>query len=81
VAFFVGPKNTNKFDNSHTTNLEKTMTKEEALTMIREVAEKLGHTPSFAQLEQMTPLPAARHPKAFWQLYLGAAGSRVGIQI
>ena len=32
------------------------MTKEEALTMIREVAEKLGHTPSFAQLEKMTPL-------------------------
>lgn len=32
------------------------MTKEEILTAIREVAEKLGHTPSFAQLESMTPL-------------------------
>ena len=32
------------------------MTKEEVLTAIREVAEKLGHPPSFSQLEDMTPM-------------------------
>jgi len=55
MAFLFAQKNTNRCDIRNTT-WRKTMTKEEALTMIREAAEKLGHTPSFGQLEQMTPL-------------------------
>ena len=56
------------------------MTKEEALTMIREVAEKLGHTPSFAQLEQMTPLRRRAIRKHFgsytWALQEAGLGYR-----
>ncbi len=37
-------------------NLEKNMTREEILTAIREVAEKLEHPPTFPQLEDMTAM-------------------------
>jgi hypothetical protein len=60
--------------------LEKTMTKEEILTAIREVAEKLGHPPSFSQLEAMTPLrrrTIRRHFGSYtWALLEAGVGSR-----
>ena len=45
------------------------MTKEEILTAIREVAEKLGHPPTFPQLEDMTPMRRRGHPTTFSQFY------------
>jgi hypothetical protein len=44
------------------------MTREEILTAIREVAEKLGHPPTFPQLEDMTPMrrrDIRRHFRSF----------------
>jgi hypothetical protein len=50
---------------------EETMTKEEILTAIREVAEKLGHPPTFSQLEDMTPM-RRRHIRKHFRNYLWA---------
>jgi len=47
------------------------MTKEEVLTKIREVAEKLGHPPTFSQLEDMTPM-RRRHIRKHFGNYLWA---------
>jgi len=47
------------------------MTKEEILTAIREVAEKLGHPPTFSQLEDMTPM-RRRHIRKHFGNYLWA---------
>ena len=47
------------------------MTKEEILTAIREVAEKLGHPPTFSQLEDMTPM-RRRHIRKHFGNFLWA---------
>ena len=47
------------------------MTKEEILTAIREAAEKLGHPPTFSQLEDMTPM-RRRHIRKHFRNYLWA---------
>ena len=57
------------------------MTKEEILSAIREVANKLGHPPTFSQLEDMTPMRRRQHTEAFWQLSLGIAGMWPDIEV
>ncbi len=47
------------------------MNREEILTMIREVAEKLGHPPTFPQLEDMTPM-RRRHIRKHFRSFTGA---------
>jgi hypothetical protein len=47
------------------------MTKEEVLTAIREAAEKLGHPPTFSQLEDLTPM-RRRHIRKHFRNYLWA---------
>jgi hypothetical protein len=60
--------------------LEKKMTREEVLTTIREMAEKLGHPPTFAELEVMTPLRRRAIRKHFgsytWALREAGLGNR-----
>jgi Homing endonuclease associated repeat len=68
-GFFIGdniPKT-----KRHTRQEKKTMTKEEILTAIREVAEKLGHPPTFSQLEDMTAM-RRRHIRKHFGNYLWA---------
>jgi hypothetical protein len=56
------------------------MTREDALTMIREVAEKLGRPPNFSELETMTPLrrrAIRRHFGSYtWALREAGLGNR-----
>jgi hypothetical protein len=47
------------------------MNREEILTTIREVAEKLGHPPTFPQLEDMTPM-RRRHIRRHFRTFAGA---------
>ncbi len=47
------------------------MTKDEVMKAIREVAEKLGHPPTFSQLEDMTPM-RRRHIRKHFRNYLWA---------
>jgi hypothetical protein len=60
--------------------LEEKVTREEVLTTIREVAERLGHPPTFIELETMTPLRRRAIRKHFgsytWALRESGLGNR-----
>jgi hypothetical protein len=47
------------------------MTREEILTAIREAAEKLGHPPTFSEMEDMTPM-RRRHIRKHFGSYIWA---------
>jgi hypothetical protein len=60
-GFFIGEKNMTKESGSTESGSSESttrgsMTREDALTTIRELAEKLGHPPSHAEVEDMTPV-------------------------
>jgi len=59
------------------------MTREEIMTTIQECTEKLGHVPSFPELQQMKVSKRAIRANfgtycEFWHVYRGAQGMRAG---